>query len=127
MLQRMYTPSTSLQNRLQSCVEEHPWFVRTRSCGAHEHEKQQTQYLAERAPRLKPMYPSAGRESSPSSFRSWGPRYLSVSPVIASSPAGTKARLESELHVGQMFVRLLSHNALPCSPIRNQSRHPHFP
>lgn len=49
-------------------------------------------YLAERAPMLKPMYPSWGRESSPNSLRSWGRRYLSVSPVIASSPSeGTKS------------------------------------
>lgn len=27
----------------------------------------------------------------------------------------------------QMFVCLVSHNALLCSPIRNQSSHPHFP
>lgn len=47
----------------------------------------ESHYLAERAPILKPMYPSCGKESSPNSLRSCGRRYFSVSPVIASSPA----------------------------------------
>lgn len=47
-------------------------------------------YLAERAPILKPMYPSCGKESSPNSLRSCGRRYFSVSPVIASSPTGVR-------------------------------------
>lgn len=33
MLQRKYTPSTSLQNRLQCCVEECAWFVKSCTCG----------------------------------------------------------------------------------------------
>lgn len=43
---------------------------------------------------LNPMYPSWGRESSPSSLRSCGRRYLSVSPVIASSPGDVWSQIK---------------------------------